>query len=147
LYFPSSWSASPCVGVKMAWHITTLCTSDMHKLSYSASFVRNTRDISSLSLSLASAMLCVALGTKWVSFFNTGVKTNHPNSRFVHWMGVQVIEKKLFMDHNLTNSCRKCSFQENVLYVLDWSELLWSFQHINSTALVKSRGCQICLLE
>jgi len=33
-------------------------------------------------------------------------------------MGAQVIGKKLFMDRNLTNSCKKCSCQENVLYVL-----------------------------
>jgi len=72
-----------------------------------------------------------------------GVKTT-PYHSFRTLKGGSSYWKILFIDHNLTNSCRKCSCRENVLCLTDWSALLWSFRQITNMALVKSRGWQNC---
>jgi hypothetical protein len=111
----------------------------MHKVSYSDSLVQNTRNTSAFSLSPASAE-SVWLPVSWWK----GLAS--PLPLLLYTEGQLKLLKKKFMDHNLTKSCRKCSCQENVLYVLWTGQLSYEVQHITNTALVGSRGWQNCLL-
>jgi hypothetical protein len=75
---------------------------------------------------LACLALCnwlhVELGRKRASCFNAVVLKWTPYHSFWTLKGGLSYRKRLFMNHNLTNSCRKCSCQENVLYVLRTSQ-------------------------